>query len=40
MRVQSFSKGHIDATVKMDSGVLWRFSGFYGIPTQDNRAAS
>ncbi|KAK3183134.1 hypothetical protein Dsin_030420 [Dipteronia sinensis] len=38
--VQSFSKGHIDVRVKMDNGVLWRFSGFYGSPTQSNRAAS
>ncbi|KAK3225143.1 hypothetical protein Dsin_005005 [Dipteronia sinensis] len=38
--VQSFSKGYIDVRVKMDNSVLWRFSGFYGSPTQANCAAS
>ncbi|KAK2654210.1 hypothetical protein Ddye_014066 [Dipteronia dyeriana] len=38
--MQSFSKGHMDVKVKMNNGVLWRFSGFYGSPSQSNRAVS
>ncbi|TXG56498.1 hypothetical protein EZV62_017811 [Acer yangbiense] len=40
VRVQSFSKGHIDARVVLDNGLMWRFSGFYRSPSFPNRAAS
>ncbi|KAL5747731.1 hypothetical protein ACOSP7_024748 [Xanthoceras sorbifolium] len=31
VRVNSFSKGHIDSIVSCD-GLTWRFTGFYGDP--------
>ncbi|KAK3210987.1 hypothetical protein Dsin_015693 [Dipteronia sinensis] len=38
--VQSFSKGHIDVKVRMDNGMVWHFTGFYGNPNQSNRSFS
>lgn len=34
--VLSFSLGHIDVSIKYESG-LWRFTGIYGNPTRDKR---
>lgn len=36
----SFFEGHIDATVLMDSGNQWCFTGFYGHPSQDKSCDS
>lgn len=33
--IQSFSKGHVDALVKMPGNTIWRFTGVYGEPRQN-----
>jgi hypothetical protein len=35
--VQSYSNWHIDAKMKSEEGVSWRFTGFYGHPEKSKR---
>ena len=35
--IRSFSTNHIDATITMDDGVHWRFTGLYGHPETENK---
>ncbi|PON56647.1 Endonuclease/exonuclease/phosphatase [Trema orientale] len=38
--IHSFSNGHIDAPVVTEEKVHWRFTGFYGHPSQSKRKFS
>ncbi|KAK2635846.1 hypothetical protein Ddye_030638 [Dipteronia dyeriana] len=38
--IMSFTKGHIDATMKVNGGQVWRFTGFYEEPNQTARVHS
>lgn len=39
LSIMSYSKGHIDTTIKSDKG-WWRFTGFYGNPVTGLRVES
>ncbi|GMJ07053.1 hypothetical protein HRI_004374500 [Hibiscus trionum] len=38
--LRSYSQWHIDIEIKEESGIVWRFTGFYGRPEERNRAES
>ncbi|XVF50421.1 hypothetical protein PTKIN_Ptkin04bG0098600 [Pterospermum kingtungense] len=41
LSVQSYTRYHIDSTVKLEAGQpLWRFKGFYGEPAHARRMIS
>lgn len=37
LSISSYSSRHIDAMVKSNDGLIWRFTGVYGDPVTSNR---